>query len=132
MRPLPERRYELVIWYQARVHQDSRVAFDKRRYLVPRTLIGQQLWLRAMTAPITIGGDYEEIVATHARRGRTMRSTIDARLPERRAPWRHRGRVYWEDRADQIAPEVGAYARAIFHLGEALSMLRTPTASSSP
>jgi hypothetical protein len=125
LRPLPERRYELVTWYQARVHQDSHVAYDKRLYSVPWTLIGQQLWLRATTSSITIRDDHAEIVATHPRRGRTVRSTIDAHLPEHRAPWRHRSRAYWEARADQIAPEVGAYARAIFDLDETLSMLRT-------
>jgi len=125
LRPLTERRYELAIWYQPRVHQDSHVAFDKRLYSVPWTLIGQQLWLRATPSSITIRDDKEELVATHARRGRTVRSTIDAHLPEHRAPWRHRGRPYWEERADKIAPEVGAYARAIFDLDEALSMLRT-------
>jgi hypothetical protein len=32
----PERRFEIVTWHQARVHQDSHVAFDKRLYSVPR------------------------------------------------------------------------------------------------
>ena len=125
LKPLPERPYEPVIWYQARVHQDSHVAFDHRLYSAPWTLIGQKLWLRATTATVEIYDAADEIVATHARRGRTVRSTIAAHLPEHREAWRHRSRPYWEQRADQIAPEVGAYIRAVFDLDDTLNMLRT-------
>src|SRR6185295_8799672 len=41
LKPLPERPYEPVIWYQARVHQDSHVAFEHRLYSAPLPLIGQ-------------------------------------------------------------------------------------------
>ncbi len=125
LKPLPERRFELVTWYQARVHQDSHVSYGNRLYSAPWTLIGQELWLRATAATVVIYNDVDEIVATHARGGRKVRSTIDAHLPEDRAAWRHRSRPYWEQRADRIAPEVGAYARAVFDVDDALSMLRT-------
>jgi hypothetical protein len=125
LQPLPARRYELVIWYQARVHQDCHVAFEHRLYSAPWTLIGQKLWLRATTSTVEIHDADDEIVATHARQGRQVRSTIAAHLPEHREAWRHRSRPYWEQRADQIAPEVGAYVRAVFDLDDTLNMLRT-------
>jgi hypothetical protein len=64
-------------------------------------------------------------VATHDRRGRTQRSTRDEHLPDQRAVWRHRSRDYWQERAEHIAPEVGAYARARFDADDVLGMLRT-------
>jgi transposase len=124
MLPLPERRFELVTWHQARVHQDSHVAFDKRLYSVPWRLIGQQVWLRATAKTIVVYAD-DTRVAMHDRRGRAPRSTHDEHLPADRAPWRHRSRTYWEDRADRISPDVGAYIREVFDSDDVLSMLRT-------
>jgi transposase len=123
--PLPDRRFETVIWYEARVHQDTHLAFDHRLYSAPWTFIGQQLWLRATASTVEIYDTVDKIVATHARRGRKVRSTIEAHLPKDRAAWRHRSRPYWEERADNIAPEVGAYARAVFDVDDTLNMLRT-------
>lgn len=124
LRPLPERRFELVTWHEARVHQDSHVLFDKRLYSVPWRLIGQRLWLRASGSSVVIFAN-DVRVATHDRRGRSVRSTFDEHLPEERAPWRHRDRAYWEQRADNIAVEIGAYVREVFESDDVLSMLRT-------
>ena len=122
--PLPERRFELVTWHQARVHQDSHVAFDQRLYSVPWRLIGQQVWIRATAKTVVAYAD-DARVAMHDRRGRAPRSTHDDHLPADRAPWRHRSRAYWEDRADRISPDVGAYIREVFDSDDVLSMLRT-------
>ena len=122
--PIPSRRYELVLWHKARVHQDSHVVFDKRLYSVPWRLIKQEVWLRASPTTVDIYAD-DARVAMHSRRSRSIRSTQDEHLPAERAPWRHRHRAYWEERADKIAPEVGAYVRAVFDSDDVLSMLRT-------
>jgi hypothetical protein len=53
-----------------------------------------------------------------------VRSTHEEHLPEDRAPWRHRDRGYWENRADQIAPEVGAYVREVLDSDDVLSLVR--------
>jgi transposase len=124
LKPLPAHRFELVTWAKARVHQDSHVAFDKRLYSAPWRLIGQELWLRATSTSVVIYAD-DVRVAMHDRRGRATRSTCDEHLPEERAPWRHRSRAYWEERANRIAPEVGAYVREVFDSDDVLSMLRT-------
>jgi hypothetical protein len=112
-----------VTWANVRVHQDSHVAFDKRLYSVPWRLIGQELSLRATATAVVIFAD-DVRVAMHDRRGRTARSTCDEHLPAERAPWRHRSRIYWEDRADRISPDVGVYIREVFNSDEVLSMLR--------
>jgi transposase len=121
---LPDRRYELVTWHEATVHQDSHVAFDQRLYSVPWRLIKQRVWLRATASSVTIFSN-DVRVAMHDRRGQSVRSTCDEHLPEERAPWRHRSRAYWEARADRIAIEVGAYIREVFDSDDVLSMLRT-------
>jgi hypothetical protein len=123
MLPLPARRYELVVWHKARVHQDSHVAFDQRLYSVPWRLIKQEVWVRASPSSVDVYAD-DKRVAMHSRCGRTVRSTCDEHLPTERAPWRHRHRAYWEARADKIAPEVGIYIRAVFDSDDVLSMLR--------
>lgn len=132
LRPLPPRPYELVLWHQATIHADCHVAFDGRLYSVPWTLRrdGQQVqvWLRATPTRVSIYAA-EQRVADHDRRGRSPRSTIEAHLPEERAPWRHRSQAYWQERADRIAPEVGTYVRGLFAVDDALNMLRVVQAT---
>lgn len=130
LRPLPQRPYELVLWHQATIHADCHVAFDGRLYSVPWTLRRErervQVWIRATASRVSIyaGAADAERVADHDRRGRSPRSTIESHLPEERAPWRHRSQAYWLERADRIAPEVGAYARDLFAVDDVLNMLR--------
>jgi transposase InsO family protein len=121
---IPERRFELVTWHHGRVHLDTHVAFDKRLYSVPWRLIGQMVWVRATVADVVIFAD-DVRITTHDRRGKAVRSTYEEHLPEGRAPWRHRDRAYWENRADQIAPEVGAYVREVLDSDDVLSMVHT-------
>jgi transposase len=122
--PLPARRFEPVEWKRALVHRDCHVLLGKRLYSVPWRLVGTTVWVRATAASVEIYAD-DTRVATHARRGRSPRSTTEQHLPEERAPWRHRSRAFWEQRADLIAPEVGAYIREVFDADDVLSMLRT-------
>lgn len=122
--PLPAKPFELVLWHHALVHRDCHVAFDHRLYSVPWTLVGQRVWLRATPTSVTIYAN-DVRVATHDRRGPSQRSTRDEHLPDQRAAWRHRSRDYWQERAEHIAPEVGAYVRVLFDADDVLSMLRT-------
>lgn len=124
LRPLPTAPYELVVWYNAGVHQDAHVAFDGRLYSVPWRLIGQRVWVRATRHTVVVEAD-DVRVATHERRGQGRRATRDDHLPPERAPLRHRSRAFWEARADRLDPEVGAYVREVFDSDEVLSMLRT-------
>jgi hypothetical protein len=124
LRPLPPRRFELVVWQEAQVHRDSHVAFDRRLYSVPWRLIGQQVWLRTTAKDVTVYAD-DARVATHPRRGDGPRSTLDDHLPPERSPLRHRSRAYWEERAEKLGGEVLGYVREVFDSDDVLSMLRT-------
>ena len=127
--PLPARRYELVVWRRARLHIDCHLAFDKRLYSAPWTLIGQSLWVRATKSTITIDDGNDERVATHDRRGPGLRSTIEAHLPEHRRDLRHRSRGHWEERAARMGEAVARYVHEVFESDDVLSQLRTVQAS---
>jgi hypothetical protein len=100
------------------------VAFGGRLYSVPWRLIKQRVWLRASAHTVDVYAD-DERVATHERRGRSVRATRDEHLPPERAPLRHRSRAFWEARADGLDAEIGAYVREVFASDDVLSMLRT-------
>ncbi len=124
LRSLPAVAYEPVVWHEAGVHRDAHVAFAGRLYSVPWRLIGQRVWVRATAHTVDVYAN-DERVASHDRRGRTARSTRDEHLPPERAPLRHRSRDFWEQRADRIHADVGAYVREVFDADDVLSMLRT-------
>jgi hypothetical protein len=70
----------------------------------------------------------DERVATHDRRGPAVRSTVETHLPGQRRDLRHRGRAFWEQRADLMGEEVGHYIRAVFDSDDVLSQLRAAQA----
>jgi len=121
--PLPQKRFEPVVWKQATVHADSHVHFERRLYSVPWRLINREVWLRATQNSIAIYAD-DERVATHSRNGKNQRSTNDDHLPTGRADLRHRSRSYWEERAERISADVGAFVREVFDSDDVLLQLR--------
>jgi hypothetical protein len=121
--PLPAVPYALIVWKKATVHSDTHVAFDRRLYSVPWRLIGQEVWIRATRSTVVILAD-DVPVALHDRKGPGPRSTIEEHLPEYRRDLRHRSRSYWEQRADAMGEEVGAYIREVFNTDDVLSQLR--------
>jgi hypothetical protein len=121
--PLPKAAWEPVIWRRATVHPDAHIALDRRLYSVPWRLIGQRVWVKASARTVVIFA-HDERVATHDRRGPGVRSTVESHLPAQRAELRHRGRVFWEQRADAMGQEVGRYIRAVFDSDDVLSQLR--------
>jgi hypothetical protein len=125
LKPLPAVPYELVEWKDALVHPDSHVIFDKKPYSVPWQLLGEKVWIRATRTSVVVYHQ-DARVATHDRcRPGQRSSTRDEHLPKGRVDLRHRGRSYWEERAQRIGPDVRSYVRAIFDSDEVLSMLRT-------
>lgn len=122
--PLPDQRYEQVLWKEAKVHRDSHVLFERRLYSVPWKNIGKTVSVRGTPDSVTIYAA-EERVATHSRRGKGARSTIEAHLPEHRGDLRHRSRAYWESRAKRMGEVVLRYVREVFDADDVLSQLRT-------
>jgi transposase len=121
--PLPKKRYEAVLWKQAMVHADCHVHFERRLYSAPWRLINQRVWIRATPSTIAIYAN-DVRVATHARNGKKQRSTKDEHLPEGRGELRHRSRKYWEERAQRLCPEVGAFVTEVFDSDDVLLQLR--------
>ena len=122
--PLPEARFEPVVWRKVKVQRDTHVQFDKRFYSVPWRLVGHEVWLRATKESVWIYAD-DERVASHSRRSEGHRSTTEAHLPEGRRDLRHRSREYWEVRGDAMSAEVGELVRAIFDSDDVHYGLRT-------
>jgi transposase len=122
--PLPIRRPEFVVWHQAKLHRDCHVVFRGAMYSAPWTLVGKMLWVRATCSSIQLFCD-DDRVAQHALAKLGKRSTDDRHLPEHRVDYRHRARSFWEQRADSLGREVGAYIREVFDSDDVLDQLRT-------
>jgi hypothetical protein len=123
LQPLPKETWKPTLWRCARVHADAHIALDRRLYSVPWKLIGQRVWVKISASSVVIYAN-DERVATHDRRGAGVRSTVDSHLPAQRAELRHRGRAFWEQRADAMGEDVGRYIRAVFDSDDVLSQLR--------
>lgn len=123
LRALPERAYVATLWREPMVHEDSHVCVERGLYSVPWTLIGRRVLACVTPASVAILAD-DVRVATHVRVRAGQRSTQEAHLPAHRRDLRHRSRTYWEERADRLGPEVGAYIREVFASDDVLSQLR--------
>ena len=121
---LPARRFEAATWHRARVYDDAHVLFDRRFYSVPWTLLGKEAWVRATASTVVVYVD-DERVATHDRRGKGQRSTLDAHLPEVRRDLRHRDEGWWLEQADAMGDAVGALMREVLASDRELSLLST-------
>lgn len=66
LKPLPQTRYEIAVWAQAKLHPDCHIVFDNAYYSAPHRLIGKKLLVRATPSRIEIYYEHERL-ATHAR-----------------------------------------------------------------
>ena len=121
---LPEQRWELAVWREAKVHPDSHIQFARALYSVPWTLVGQTVLVRATRRWVTLYAD-DARVATHQRGEPGQRQTTEAHLPPHRRDLRHRSQSYWQQRAEAIDPEVGRYIKEVFDSDDVLYQLRT-------
>jgi hypothetical protein len=120
---LPLERFDLLEWKTATVHRDSHVVFDKALYSVPWPLIGQEVELRVTARTVQVY-HADEPIWLHDRVASGRRSTVESHLPDRRAPLRHRSRVYWEEKAVQLGAPVAELVQRIFDADDVLSQLR--------
>jgi transposase len=123
LRALPTTPYVPTVWREATVHPDTHICVGRALYSVPWQLVGQRVLVRATPTDLTIYAA-DERVATHTRVAAGQRSTREAHLPPERRDLRHRSRTYWEERAERLGPEVGAYVRAVFAADDVLLQLR--------
>ena len=63
LNPLPEERFEMPLWKEAKVHPDHHVVFEKSYYSLPTRYIGKRVWVRGGEAvQIFFDG---ELIKTH-------------------------------------------------------------------
>lgn len=121
---LPAKRFEPVLWKKAKVHRDAHICFGSAYYSVPWRFVGRQVRVRAAKKLVAIYAD-DVRIATHERVGPGKRQTVEEHLPEGRRDYRKRTRGYWEERADALGPDVGAFIREVFDADDVLYQLRT-------
>lgn len=123
MLALPARPFIPRVWKTVKVHPDSHILFEKRKYSLPWAHIGKKAWLCATPESVTLYID-DVRVATHNRHG-TGPATQDCHLPKHRRDLRYRSRDYWIRRARGLGETVGEYVEEVFGADEVLSQLRT-------
>lgn len=104
LRPLPAVPPDLGTWHQVSVHRDCHVSLDRALYSVPFALVGQELWLRATDAVVTVYADFKP-VATHARARRPgERRTVNDHLPPAARAFFAHDRSWCLARAGEVGP----------------------------
>ena len=120
---LPKRRWERVVWKQAKLHRDAHVQVNGAFYSAPWRLLHESLWVRCTPSVIAIyHGD--AILCTHARIRAGQRRTVEVHLPEHRRDLRQRSREHWTERAKVIGREVEHLVDEIFGSDDVLLKLR--------
>jgi hypothetical protein len=121
--PLPEARYEIVLWKRVKLHTDCHVQIDGGFYSAPWRLIGSDLWARCTRTAVVLYRD-DECLWLHPRVTRGRRSTIESHLPEGRRDLRQRSAAHWLERAKAIGPETLLLVEEVFASDDVLSKLR--------
>lgn len=107
LQPLPPDRYEVVLWKEAKLHPDCHVVFEYNYYSAPCRLVGQKLWLRALSQRIELYHGHERI-ATHPRSvGRGVRVTHPDHLPSEKAQGLQPHQAHVRAKAQEIGPATG-------------------------
>ena len=122
--PLPEVAWRPVVWREAKVHRDSHVQIDRALYSVPWRWVGKQVLVRLVGNSVEVYGE-DVRIATHTRVPQGQRVTRDEHLPENRRELARRDRGHWEERADALHPEIGAYVREVFDADDVHCQLRS-------
>jgi len=113
LKSLPEQPYEFATWKKARVSIDYHIAFKKRYYSVPHTLIHEEVYVRATQATIEIFFKNRR-VASHRRVNSLGRhSTLSEHMPpahQKYLEWSPERFVRW---AQTIGPHTAQLVQAL-------------------
>lgn len=121
--PMPEKRWEIVVWSKAHVHRDTHVLVEQALYSVPWALIGEEVEARSTPSSVALFSK-DLRVATHERVRPGKRSTKEEHLPPERRNHRHRNRAYWEERALAIGQDVATWVAEAFDSDDVLLQMR--------
>jgi transposase len=66
MKCMPEEKFDMPLWKEAKVHPDHHIVFDKNYYSMPTRYVGKKVWVRGGLTTVYIFSE-GELVKTHAR-----------------------------------------------------------------
>lgn len=66
LKALPDERFEIPLWKEAKVHPDHHIVFDKSYYSLPTRYIGKKVWVKGGISTVWIFYD-GELIKTHKR-----------------------------------------------------------------
>jgi transposase len=66
LRALPEERFDIPLWKEAKVHPDHHIVFDKSYYSLPTRYIGKKVWAKGGIHTVWVFYD-GELIKTHQR-----------------------------------------------------------------
>jgi len=105
---------ELATWAKVKVHRDAHIQFQNNYYSVPFRLMGQNLWLKATDAMVTLYRE-QEAMATHVRlSGKGRRGTVADHMPPEAQAWQLQDAQWCLKQAEQIGSACYALVRAMF------------------
>jgi len=122
MLALPIKAWEPVLWRAPKLRIDCTAIIEEARYSAPWRLVGKQLLARVTSSSVEILFE-DARVATHERQPAGGRSIKDEHLPPERGEYRHRSRVFWEQRAAKLGDDVLAFVREVFDSDDVLNQL---------
>ncbi len=96
---LPDERFEIPLWKEARVHPDHHVVFAKSYYSLPTRYVGKKVWVRGGLDMVQIF--YEgELIKTHKRSYRAGTfNTDECDYPPEKSKYLLKSTAYYEDQA---------------------------------
>lgn len=108
---LPDERFEMPLWKEAKVHPDHHIVFDKSYYSLPTRYIGNKVWVRGGIKAVQIFFD-GELIKTHQRAYRP-------------GSWRTDEKDYPPEQSRYIMRSVSHYQKEALRYGEYVHHLIT-------
>ncbi|MBT9139304.1 MAG: hypothetical protein DDT31_01888 [Syntrophomonadaceae bacterium] len=108
---LPDERFDIPLWKEAKVHPDHHIVFDKSYYSLPTRYIGKKVWVRGGMEAVRIFYD-GELIKTHQRAYRA-------------GTWRTEEKDYPPQKSKYIMKGVSYYQTEAMRYGHHVTMLIT-------
>ncbi len=101
LKSLPEKRFDLPVWKEARVHPDHHIVFEKSYYSLPTRYIGKKVWVRGGLDTVLVFDD-GELVKTHQRAYRPGSFKTDERdYPPEKSRYLFKTTSYYQKEASK-------------------------------
>lgn len=107
LKPLPDSRFELSEWRQAKVHPDCHIQVEKNFYSVPFVYVGQNVRLRITDKMVEIFSEDSLPLTAHLRlRGQGQFSTYDFHYPQAKLAVARFEVRHAQEQAKKLGPHV--------------------------